>query len=225
MLKLQLEAQREERECEAQQRWEECEWQRQLEERAAQLKREEGESERRRGARARRQLQREEPATKLKWEKEEREHEARLKWEEREAQIQLQKEETKRLEIEASKKIELRRIERVTVRLSSQQDDHHGKERDLPVFVPQEAESFFGHFERIKAHDIRPNKQKNLIAVNYNPDKELELSTITEIWGYKVHCYGPLGDRLNKCIVKHVFDISEEDIKKQLLTDEIKSME
>ncbi|XP_069158478.1 uncharacterized protein [Procambarus clarkii] len=146
ILKLQLEAQlrREEREAEAQLRREEREAEAQLkrdeQEREAQLKREEQER--------RAQLKREEREAQLR--KEEREHEAQLRREE--AQLRREERELeaklKQQEVEANKDVELKRAE-LAPPAPPQQEDRRVRERDLPVFVPNEAEGFFDHFERV----------------------------------------------------------------------------
>ncbi|XP_069168701.1 trichohyalin-like [Procambarus clarkii] len=140
IMKLQLDTQlrREEREVQlkTELRREEREVQLKCEERAAQQKREEREA----------QLKREERDTQLKHEelrREERELEAKLKRQEIEAKL-------KRQEIEANREVELKRAELGLVPPAPpQQEDRRVRERDLPVFVPNEAEGFFDHFERV----------------------------------------------------------------------------
>ncbi|XP_069192857.1 trichohyalin-like [Procambarus clarkii] len=128
-MKLQLEAQLkwEDQEREAQLRREEREHE-------AQLKREEREA----------QLKREEREAQLK--REEQKQEAQLKREEREAEAQLRREEAqlRREERELEAKLKQQAIE-----TNREQEDRRVRERDLPVFVPNEAEGFFDHFERV----------------------------------------------------------------------------
>ncbi|XP_069181858.1 uncharacterized protein [Procambarus clarkii] len=104
-------------------------------EREAQLKREEREAEA--------QLKHEEREARLR--REEREHEAQLRREEREREAKL-----KQQKIEANREVELKWAELgLAAPAPSQQEDRRVRERDLPVFVPNEAEGFFNHFERV----------------------------------------------------------------------------
>ncbi|XP_069166324.1 uncharacterized protein [Procambarus clarkii] len=144
-MKLQLEAQLRREEQEAQLKREEREAQLKREEREAQLKREEREA----------LLKRDEREAQLK--REEREAEAQLKQaqlkrEEREAQLKCEEREAqlKQRETEANREVELKRAELgLAPPAPPQQEDHRVRERDLPVFVPNEAEGFFDHFERV----------------------------------------------------------------------------
>ena len=88
------------------------------------------------------QLRREELEAQLRRE----DREAQLQREEREREARLQ---MRREEIAANKEVELRRIERGLTSLPARREDLKVKERDLPTFMPHEAESFFDHFERI----------------------------------------------------------------------------
>ncbi|XP_069161336.1 uncharacterized protein [Procambarus clarkii] len=114
----------------------------QLKREEAQLRKEEHEQE----AQMRReepQLKREERKAQLR--REEREHEAQLRREERELDAKL-----KQQEIEVNREVELKRAELgLAPPAPPQQEDRRVRERDLPVFVPNEAEGFFDHFERV----------------------------------------------------------------------------
>ncbi|XP_069192751.1 GRB10-interacting GYF protein 2-like [Procambarus clarkii] len=84
--------------------------------------------------------------------REEREHEAQLRREEREAQLKREELEAqlKQQEIEANREVELKRAELgLALPAPPQQEDRRERERDLPVFVPNEAEGLFDHFERV----------------------------------------------------------------------------
>ncbi|XP_069168370.1 protein FAM50A-like [Procambarus clarkii] len=123
IMKLQLEAQL---------KCEEAQLRKEERDQEAQLRREEREA----------QLKREEREAQLRWE--EREHEAQLR-QERELEAKL-----KQQEIEANREVELKRAELgLAPPAPPQQEDHRVRERDLPVFVPNEAEGFFDHFERV----------------------------------------------------------------------------
>ncbi|XP_069161186.1 trichohyalin-like [Procambarus clarkii] len=152
IMKLQLEAQqrREEREAqlrreEAQQRKEEREAEAQLRREEAQLRKEEQEREAQSKREEREaQSKREEREAQLR--REEQEREAQLRREEREQEVRLRQQ-----EIEANKEVELKRAELGLGAPAPPQEDRRVRERDLPVFVPSEAESFFDHFERVAA--------------------------------------------------------------------------
>ncbi|XP_069171422.1 trichohyalin-like [Procambarus clarkii] len=142
IMKLQLEAQLKREEQEAQLKCEEREAQLRREERVheAQLKHEEREAQLKREEA---QLKREERQAQLR--REEREQEAQLKRKERELETKL-----KQQEIEANKEVELKRAELgLAPPAPPKQEDRRVRERDLPVFVPNEAEGFFDHFERV----------------------------------------------------------------------------
>ncbi|XP_069176324.1 uncharacterized protein [Procambarus clarkii] len=73
------------------------------------------------------------------------EREAQLRREERELEAKL-----KQQEIEANREVELKRAELgLAPPAPPQQEDRRVRERDLPVFVPNETEGFFDHFERV----------------------------------------------------------------------------
>ncbi|XP_069181293.1 uncharacterized protein [Procambarus clarkii] len=93
--------------------------------REAQLKREEREA----------QLKREEREAQLK--REEQEREAQLKREERKAQLRW---EERKLEV---------KLKQQEIEANQEQEDRRVRERDLLVLVPNEAEGFFDHFERV----------------------------------------------------------------------------
>ncbi|XP_069188808.1 uncharacterized protein [Procambarus clarkii] len=120
---------------EAQLKWEEQEREAQLrrEEREAQMRREEREAEA--------QLRTEEREAQLR--KGEREQEALLKREEREAQLRREEAQLKREEQERE----------------AQQEDRRVRERDLPVFVRNEDEGFFDHFERVATLKMWPRAE------------------------------------------------------------------
>ncbi|XP_069184715.1 trichohyalin-like [Procambarus clarkii] len=180
IMKLQLEAQlkreeaqlhKEEREQEAQLRREEAQLKR--EEREAQLRREEREHE----AQLKReeaQLNREEAQLKPQLKREE----AQLKHEEREAQLKREEQEreaqTKRVEREAQLRREEReheaqlrreeceleaKLKQQEVEANREQEDRRVRERYLPVFVPNKAEDFFDHFERVATLKKWPRAQ------------------------------------------------------------------
>ncbi|XP_069192614.1 uncharacterized protein [Procambarus clarkii] len=113
---------REEREAQQRKEEREAETQLKCEEREAQLKREEREA----------QMKREEREAQLR--REEQEREARQRKDELEARMRQQ-------EIEANKDVELRRAELgIAPPAPPQQEDRRVRERDLPVFVPNEPE-------------------------------------------------------------------------------------
>ena len=69
-----------------------------------------------------------------------------------ELEHQKEKERTKQMEIEANRALAEKRIERGlpedTTPVSHPPDNRH-REKDIPQFVPEEAESFFEHFEKV----------------------------------------------------------------------------
>ncbi|XP_069180907.1 uncharacterized protein [Procambarus clarkii] len=88
--------------------------------------------------------------------REEREHKAQLRREERELEAKL-----KRQEIETSREVELKRAELwLAPPAPLQQEDHRVQEQDLSVFVPNEAEGFFDHFERVATLKKLPRAER-----------------------------------------------------------------
>ncbi|XP_069176154.1 uncharacterized protein [Procambarus clarkii] len=86
--------------------------------------------------------------------REEQEREAQLcrKEQEREAQLKQHEIEVRlrQQEIEANKQVELKRAELgLGAPAPPQREDCRVRERDLPVFIPNEAKGFFDHFEKI----------------------------------------------------------------------------
>ncbi|XP_069187085.1 trichohyalin-like [Procambarus clarkii] len=143
------EAQLRQEEREAQLRKKEREAQLRKEEREAQLHKEEREAQLHKEGREA-QLKREEREAQLRRE----EREAQLCKEEREAQLRREQRKLearlKQQEVEANKEVELKRAELgLAPPVLPKQEDRRVTERDLPVFVPNEAEGFFDHFERI----------------------------------------------------------------------------
>ncbi|XP_069177571.1 trichohyalin-like [Procambarus clarkii] len=92
------------------------------------------------------------PEIRLK--REEREAEAQQRKQEREAQLRREEHERefrlRQQEIEANKQVELKRAELgLGAPAPPQQEDRRARERDLRVFIPNEAEGFFDQFEKI----------------------------------------------------------------------------
>ncbi|XP_069187322.1 caldesmon-like [Procambarus clarkii] len=78
------------------------------------------------------------------------------------AQVEKEKERTKQMQIEANRTLAEQRIEHglpeSTTQVSHSQDVRV-REKDIPLFVPEEAESFFEHFEKVASIKEWPQEE------------------------------------------------------------------
>ncbi|XP_069182341.1 uncharacterized protein [Procambarus clarkii] len=98
----------------------------------------------------------------LELEQEKEKEKARLEVEKEKAQVEKEKERTKQMQIEANRTLAEQRIEHglpeSTTQVSHSQDVRV-REKDIPLFVPEEAESFFEHFEKVASIKEWPQEE------------------------------------------------------------------
>ncbi|XP_069178531.1 uncharacterized protein [Procambarus clarkii] len=93
-------------------------------------------------------LEVEKEKTRLEVEKEK----TRLEVEKEKTRLEVEKERTKQMQIEANRTLAEQRIEHGLPESTTQVShppDVRVREKDIPLFVPEEAESFFEHFEKV----------------------------------------------------------------------------
>ncbi|XP_069156101.1 uncharacterized protein [Procambarus clarkii] len=98
----------------------------------------------------------------LELEQEKEKEKARLEVEKEKAQVEKEKERTKQMQIEANRTLAEQRIEHGLPESTTQVShppDVRVREKDIPLFVPEEAESFFEHFEKVASIKEWPQEE------------------------------------------------------------------
>ncbi|XP_069163502.1 GRB10-interacting GYF protein 2-like [Procambarus clarkii] len=98
----------------------------------------------------------------LELEQEKEKEKARLEVEKEKAQVEKEKERTKQMQIEANRTLAEQRIEHGLPESTTQVShppDIRVREKDIPLFVPEEAESFFEHFEKVASIKEWPQEE------------------------------------------------------------------
>ncbi|XP_069176187.1 uncharacterized protein [Procambarus clarkii] len=88
--------------------------------------------------------------------------ELELEQEKEKAQVEKEKERTKQMQIEANRTLAEQRIEHGLPESTTQVShppDVRVREKDIPLFVPEEAESFFEHFEKVASIKEWPQEE------------------------------------------------------------------
>ncbi|XP_069169334.1 uncharacterized protein [Procambarus clarkii] len=99
---------------------------------------------------------------KARLEVEKEKEKARLEVEKEKAQVEKEKERTKQMQIEANRTLAEQRIEHGLPESTTQVShppDVRVREKDIPLFVPEEAESFFEHFEKVASIKEWPQEE------------------------------------------------------------------
>ncbi|XP_069186288.1 uncharacterized protein [Procambarus clarkii] len=103
-------------------------------------------------------LEVEKEKTRLEVEKEK----TRLEVEKEKTRLEVEKERTKQMQIEANRTLAEQRIENGLPESTTQVShppDVRVREKDIPLFVPEEAESFFEHFEKVASIKEWPQEE------------------------------------------------------------------
>ncbi|XP_069179705.1 uncharacterized protein [Procambarus clarkii] len=103
-------------------------------------------------------LEVEKEKTRLEVEKEK----TRLEVEKEKTRLEVEKERTKQMQIEANRTLAEQRIEHGLPESTTQVShppDVRVREKDIPLFVPEEAESFFEHFEKVASIKEWPQEE------------------------------------------------------------------
>ncbi|XP_069188425.1 uncharacterized protein [Procambarus clarkii] len=106
--------------------------------------------------RARLEVEKEKEKTRI------RELELEQEKEKEKAQVEKEKERTKQMQIEANRTLAEQRIEHGLPESTTQVShppDVRVREKDIPLFVPEEAESFFEHFEKVASIKEWPQEE------------------------------------------------------------------
>ncbi|XP_069161379.1 kinesin-related protein 12-like [Procambarus clarkii] len=97
------------------------------------------------------QMKNETEKEKTRLEVENEKEKTKLEVEKEKAQVEREKERTKQMQIEANRTLAEQRIEYGLPESTTQVShppDVRSRKKDIPLFVPEEAESFFEHFEK-----------------------------------------------------------------------------
>ncbi|XP_069168641.1 calponin homology domain-containing protein DDB_G0272472-like [Procambarus clarkii] len=113
--------------------------------------------------RARLEVEKEKEKTRIReLELEQEKEKEKAQVEKEKAQVEKEKERTKQMQIEANRTLAEQRIEHglpeSTTQVSHSQDVRV-REKDIPLFVPEEAESFFEHFEKVASIKEWPQEE------------------------------------------------------------------
>ncbi|XP_069191843.1 uncharacterized protein [Procambarus clarkii] len=113
--------------------------------------------------RARLEVEKEKEKTRIReLELEQEKEKEKAQVEKEKAQVEKEKERTKQMQIEANRTLAEQRIEHGLPESTTQVShppDVRVREKDIPLFVPEEAESFFEHFEKVASIKKWPQEE------------------------------------------------------------------